>query len=209
MTTGVKREALRSYVISLEHRKRRGAGCERPAEILKAARELFLENGVEKVTKRQIAARVGISQTAPYVYFCTKEQMLDSLAKEAWRGLGEALDAAIREGPERAEQADRLRAILGAFMRYWLRHADDFRIVYMRRALRNCPSAGDDASGLCRDLLGDSSNGRRRPRMRGSCAFLAARRRSRCRCGRWFQARSRCALPTLSCPGRPRTNISR
>ncbi|MGA2494515.1 MAG: helix-turn-helix domain-containing protein [Roseiarcus sp.] len=115
MIIRVEKAVPRSYVISLENRKRRGAGCERPAEILKAARALFLENGVEGVTTRQIAARVGISQTALYVYFCTKEQMLDSLAREAWRGLGAALDAAVEEGPEQAEPADRLRAILGVF----------------------------------------------------------------------------------------------
>jgi len=150
MITEAEKVAPRSYVVSLENRKRRGAGCERPAEILKAARELFLENGVEGVTTRQISARVGISQTALYVYFCTKEQMLDSLAREAWRGLGEALDAAVNEG---AEPADRLRVILGVFMRYWLAHPDDFRIVYMRRGLRNCSNADDGVAGLCRNLL--------------------------------------------------------
>jgi AcrR family transcriptional regulator len=154
MITEVEKATPRSYVVSLENRKRRGAGCERPAEILKAARELFLENGVEGVTTRQIAARVGISQTALYVYFCTKEQMLDSLAKEAWRGLGEALDAAAKAAAEQTEPADRLRQILGVFMRYWLGHPDDFRIVYMRRALRPCQSADDGAPGLCRNLLG-------------------------------------------------------
>ena len=81
----------REYVISLVHRKARGAGCERPAEILKAARELFLKQGVENVTTRQIAARVGISQTALYVYFSSKEEMLDAMAEDAWRGLVDAL----------------------------------------------------------------------------------------------------------------------
>ena len=90
-------------MISLDHRKARGAGCERPAEILKAARELFLTQGVENVTTRQIAARVGISQTALYVYFSSKEEMLDSLAEEAWRGLADALAAA---DPKDAEGSD-------------------------------------------------------------------------------------------------------
>jgi AcrR family transcriptional regulator len=154
MINQLEKVSPRSYVISLENRKRRGAGCERPAEILKAARELFLEHGVEKVTTRQIAARVGISQTALYVYFCTKEQMLDSLAKEAERGLADAVDAVVREGRKEVEPADQLRAILGVFMRYWLSHSDDFRIVYMRRALRGCPSTDDGSLELCRNLLG-------------------------------------------------------
>ena len=52
----------------MENRKARGSGHERREEILRAARELFLEHGVEGVSTRQIAARVGISQTALYVY---------------------------------------------------------------------------------------------------------------------------------------------
>ena len=58
-------------------------GYERREEILRAARELFLEHGVEGVSTRHIAARVGISQTALYVYFKSKEEMLDRLVDAA------------------------------------------------------------------------------------------------------------------------------
>jgi AcrR family transcriptional regulator len=142
----------REYVISLDHRKARGAGCERPAEILKAARELFLTQGVENVTTRQIAARVGISQTALYVYFSSKEEMLDSLAEEAWRGLADALAAADPEVAERSDPVARLRAILAAYMRFWLRRPDDYRIIFMRKSLRPCPNE-DDSRFATRDGL--------------------------------------------------------
>jgi AcrR family transcriptional regulator len=140
----------REYVISLDHRKARGAGCERPAEILKAARELFLTQGVETVTTRQIAARVGISQTALYVYFSSKEDMLASLAEEAWRGLAAALAAADPEDAGRSDPVARLRAILSAYMRFWLRRPDDYRIIFMRKSLR--PS-DDDSRFATRDGL--------------------------------------------------------
>jgi AcrR family transcriptional regulator len=141
----------REYVISLDHRKARGAGCERPAEILKAARELFLQQGVENVTTRQIAARVGISQTALYVYFSSKEEMLDSLAEEAWRGLAAALAAADPRDAEGSGPVARLRAILSAYMRFWLRRPDDYRIIFMRKSVRPCPS--DDDRFAARDGL--------------------------------------------------------
>ena len=142
----------REYVISLDHRKARGAGCERPAEILKAARELFLTQGVETVTTRQIAARVGISQTALYVYFSSKEDMLASLAEEAWRSLAAALAAADPEDGEGSDPVARLRAILSAYMRFWLRRPDDYRIIFMRKSLRNCPT-DDDRQFATRDGL--------------------------------------------------------
>ena len=128
----------RSFVVSLENRKRRGAGHERPDEILKAARELFLEFGVEAVTTRQIAARVGISQTALYVYFSTKEEMLTRLAEGAWRALREALDAVEGLDVGGTNAMDRLRAKMVAFARFWLQHPDDYRIIFMRKALRPC-----------------------------------------------------------------------
>lgn len=130
--------ASRSFVVSLENRKRRGAGHERPDEILKAARDLFLEFGVEAVTTRQIAARVGISQTALYVYFSTKEEMLTRLSEGAWSSLRQALDAVegLDIGPTNA--MDRLRAMMVAFVRFWLQHPEDYRIIFMRKALRPC-----------------------------------------------------------------------
>jgi AcrR family transcriptional regulator len=128
----------RSYVVSLDNRKARGQGHERPAEILQAARELFLEHGVEQVTTRQIAARVGISQTALYVYFKTKEVILDRLAERAWCGLVKAMDAVEPCPSAPCRPSDRLRATLVTFMRFWLEHPDDYRIVFLRKALRPC-----------------------------------------------------------------------
>jgi AcrR family transcriptional regulator len=91
--TAIKDAPARTYPIASETRKARGYGHERPEEILCAARALFLEHGVENVTTRQIAARVGISQTALYVYFKSKDEMLDKLVNAALRKLGAALNA--------------------------------------------------------------------------------------------------------------------
>jgi AcrR family transcriptional regulator len=142
----------REYVISLDHRKARGAGCERPAEILKAARELFLTQGVETVTTRQIAARVGISQTALYVYFSSKEDMLASLAEEAWRSLAAALAAA---DPEDAEGSDPVAALARDPLRlHALLAAPPRRLSHHLHAqvLRNCPT-DDDRRFATRDGL--------------------------------------------------------
>ena len=98
--SGAARKPAKSYVVSLENRKRRGFGHQRPEEILSAARALFLEHGAENVTTRQIAARVGISQTALYVYFKSKEEMLDRLVTGALPKLGRR-DGASSRGQRR------------------------------------------------------------------------------------------------------------
>ncbi len=131
----------RSFVVSLDNRKRRGAGHERAAEILDAARELFLAYGVTNVTTRQIAAKVGISQTAVYSHFATKDEMLERLANDAWSGLGKAFDEIERNSANFSGPAAKLRVMLAGFMRFWLEHPDDFRLVFARKAMNTCESA--------------------------------------------------------------------
>ena len=129
----VTREAPRSYVVSLEHRKARGSGHERAAEILRAARDLFLEHGVENVTTRQIAARVGISQTALYVYFPSKESMLDRLSLDAFAKLNSALGALKDKGLCGAEY---FRQSAREYIRFGLEHPDEYRLMFIMRARR-------------------------------------------------------------------------
>ncbi|MGA2042040.1 MAG: TetR/AcrR family transcriptional regulator [Roseiarcus sp.] len=128
--TETKPAAPRTYVISLENRKARGYGHERPEEILCAARALFLEHGVENVTTRQIAARVGISQTALYVYFKSKDEMLDRLVNAALAKLGAALDAVDAEC---ADPIVFLRSNFRQYIRFGLEHPDEYRLVFMLR----------------------------------------------------------------------------
>src|SRR5579863_10438478 len=128
--TAIKDAPARTYPLSFETRKPRGFGHERPEEILSAARALFLEHGVENVTTRQIAARVGISQTALYVYFKSKDEMLDRLVDAALRKLGAALDAV---NVRCTDPVDFLRSNFREYIRFGLEHPDEYRLVFMLR----------------------------------------------------------------------------
>lgn len=120
----------RTFVVSLDNRKARGAGHERRDEILDAARELFLEHGIENVTTRQIATRVGISQTALYVYFKKKDQMLDALVDEAFGKLSKSLEAL--EGGL-ADPVDYLRAAIPEYVRFGIGNPDEYRLAFRIR----------------------------------------------------------------------------
>ena len=120
----------RFYVVSMDNRKARGSGHERVGEILEAARELFLQHGVESVSTRQIAMRVGISQTALYVYFKNKGEMLDRLTEGAFRKLGEAMqDVSDRH----SNPVDFLRAWVPEYIRFGLKHPDEYRLTFLLR----------------------------------------------------------------------------
>ncbi len=47
--------------------------------ILNAARELFIERGIEATTLREIAKRIGYSPTALYLHFKDKDDILRAL----------------------------------------------------------------------------------------------------------------------------------
>ena len=120
----------RFYVVSLDNRKARGSGHERVGEILEAARELFLQHGVESVSTRQIATRVGISQTALYVYFKNKGEMLDQLTKGAFAKLGEAMQDVSKR---HSDPVDFLRAWIPEYVRFGLKHPDEYRLTFLLR----------------------------------------------------------------------------
>lgn len=125
----------------LERRKPRGSGHERRDELLASARALFLEHGVENVSTRQIAARAGISQTCLYVYFASKEELLDRLVEVSLRKLGGALDAVNASFPDPIEY---LRANLRAYIRFGLDNPDEYRLAFMlRNARRKGAQAGE------------------------------------------------------------------
>ena len=148
--SGAAKASAKSYVVSLENRKRRGFGHQRLDEILTAARALFLEHGAENVTTRQIAARVGISQTALYVYFKSKEEMLDRLVAGALSKLGAAIEA-VSAGNE--DPFEFLRLTLTEYIRFGLENPDEYRLVFMRVAVRR---KSDEAAESMPARVGDA-----------------------------------------------------
>lgn len=112
-------------------RKPRGLGHERREEILAAARELFITEGFETVTTRKLAERAGLSQTGLYVYFQSKEEILEALCRGTFEKLIERMRVAEREtrlGPAR------LRRIIECYIAFGLDYPDEYKLVFMTNA---------------------------------------------------------------------------
>jgi AcrR family transcriptional regulator len=75
-----------------------------PAALVAAARQILDESGMQAVGLRETARRVGVSATAAYRHFASKEDLLASVAAEGFRELGEAMKSATR-GPSLLSRA--------------------------------------------------------------------------------------------------------
>ncbi len=109
-------------------RKPRGQGASRRGEILAAASRIFLEEGVAHATMRRIAAAVGVSTTALYVYFPDKDAILRAIAEATFTELLDVLEASQRQG---ASVPDRFRAGLRAYVEFGLARPDAYRLTFL------------------------------------------------------------------------------
>lgn len=98
----------------------------RAAEILSAAREVFLDKGFERASVGEIAARVGVVEGLVYSYFPTKRELLN----EVLRGMYEPLIRDIADGFERVHGLrSRLRFLVWRHLRVYVEEPSLSRIV--------------------------------------------------------------------------------
>jgi AcrR family transcriptional regulator len=126
-------------------RKPRGQGHERPDEILAAAKQMFVTEGFEAVTTRKLAAKVGLSQTGLYVYFKSKDEILDALCQRTYA----ATLARFRQiEAEHADDLDRFCAMLRWTVEQALSAPEEYQIIYMtRRRLLHGPEEAQKPAG--------------------------------------------------------------
>lgn len=97
--------------------------------ILDAARDLFVQRGVEAVSMREIAKRVGYSPTTIYLYFKDKNDLLQTLCDH---------DALILANDLRNINADtaldagqQLKELCNAYSRFALAYPNHYRFMFM------------------------------------------------------------------------------
>jgi AcrR family transcriptional regulator len=66
------------------------------AALVAAARQILDEDGLQAVGLRETARRVGVSSTATYRHFTSKDDLLASVAAEGFRELAAAMQSATR-----------------------------------------------------------------------------------------------------------------
>ncbi len=117
-------------------RKARGQGATRRPEILAAAQRLFVTEGFDRATMRRIAAEVGVSATALYVYFSDKDAILRAIAEATFTDMLQALAASQAATGTRLHQ---FRAGLRAYIAFGLARPDEYRITFSAKRMQVTP----------------------------------------------------------------------
>lgn len=101
---------------------------ERRQSILRAAREVFFENGFHRATVDNVAERAEVSKGTVYLYFESKETILAHLLLEGLDELTKELEQAYAVDESIAAE-ERLRRLGWAYLRFFQREPIYFRFL--------------------------------------------------------------------------------
>jgi len=99
--------------------------------ILDAARELFVHDGVEGLSMRRLAEKIGYTPRTIYLYFTDKDDLLSELIEEEVGHLADSLESAFatHRSPQR-----RLEAVALAYVAFGLAHPQAYETIFMVRS---------------------------------------------------------------------------
>jgi len=98
--------------------------------LVDSARALLAEGGPAALTLRAAARDAGVSQTAPYRHFASREDMLTAVAEDGFRRLHARMRAAV--APQRGKRA--LQQLAVEYVRFALEQPAEYRIMFGREA---------------------------------------------------------------------------
>lgn len=133
--------------------KRTASGEDAEARILEAARGVLVDEGMDALSMRRVAGRVGVSAPAIYHYFESKRDLVDRLVADAYRKVESYLREAAADCPEGS--LDRIRAIEEGYIRFSLEHEQAFRALFALRGDRLREMESHPARG-CYRLLNEA-----------------------------------------------------
>ena len=96
--------------------------------ILEAARDVIAAGGLEALSMRGVAERVGVSATALYHHFANKQALVDAVVQMAFERFGAEMEQAARAHP--TGSLERVAALGEAYVRFAVEHEAYFRVIF-------------------------------------------------------------------------------
>ena len=123
--------------------------------LLQAAVELIREGGVEKLSLRGLARKVGVSQTAPYRHFQDKNHLLVEIARQTFEEMTSATLALIDPQRNATENVYRCGK---AYLHYAIDNPERYKLVFgpsieHRESYPDLIDAGMRSFGVLKSLV--------------------------------------------------------
>lgn len=100
--------------------------------MLDASLALIEEEGLDRLSMREVARKAGVSHQAPYHYFGDREAILAALAGEGFSRLGQSL---ARAAADAGEPGDAVVAMGKAYVDFAIRHPPYFQVMFRADAV--------------------------------------------------------------------------
>lgn len=122
------------------------------ADILDAARQIFVEDGYEGFSMRKLAERIEYSTATIYLHFNGKRELFDCLVKESFASL---LESGPR--PEDSQSEDPVEQVKQGMRRYvnfGLTHPDHYRLAFLMPSPSPAPEMPRQPNAAFQGLVG-------------------------------------------------------
>lgn len=91
-----------------------------------AARDVIAEQGIERLSLREVARKLGVSHQAPYRHYPTRDHLLAEVMRRCFQSFARALDARDRSDEPMAD----LQALGGTYLSYANAHPLEYRLMF-------------------------------------------------------------------------------
>lgn len=127
-----------------------------------AAREVIAEHGVEQLSLREVARKLGVSHQAPYRHYPSRDHLLAEVMRRCFESFAHALDARERSEEPMAD----LESLGRQYLRYASANPLEYRLMFGTPwpepaehpdLVRDAVHAFDVLRGVLRRLYGDSA----------------------------------------------------
>ncbi|MGE0682323.1 MAG: TetR/AcrR family transcriptional regulator, partial [Candidatus Binatia bacterium] len=99
--------------------------------ILDATRELFAKDGLDGVSMRSVADKIGYTPRTIYLHFADKDDLLSELIEE---DLGRLTDRLEAIAAQETDPGRRLDAVALAFVQFGLENPHAYEAIFLRRS---------------------------------------------------------------------------
>jgi AcrR family transcriptional regulator len=128
-----------------------------------AAQQVIAERGIENLSLREVARKLGVSHQAPYKHYPSRDHLLSEVMRRCFQGFAEHLDSRPRyEEPERDLESLGLQ-----YLAYAHEHPLEYRLMFSTSwpepaeeldLVRDATHAFDVLRGVLQRMYGDAAD---------------------------------------------------